>query len=98
MQMINQKEISHLIDEKDMYSFECPHCDCLIIVKEAEINCQIFRHGIFKSTGQQIPPHSLEVECKLLLDQNAVYGCCKPFKFIRKTNGIPSHVEKCDWI
>lgn len=96
--MINRKEISHLIDEPDIYSFECPHCDCLVIVNAADINCQIFRHGVMKSTGQQIPPHSLEAECKILSDQNAVYGCCKPFKLIKRIDGFPSHIEKCDWI
>ena len=34
----------------------CPHCNEFIIIEE--INCKIFRHGVFKNTRIQIDPHS----------------------------------------
>lgn len=38
-----------LYDKKeDSYSFSCPHCDLLCIVKTTDIKCTIFRHAVFK--------------------------------------------------
>ena len=58
---------------------ECPHC------KIVEVNCAIFRCGIYK----QIPPH-LSKECDAIVDK--IYGCGKPFCLV---NG---KLEPCDYI
>ena len=45
------------ISDNTIY-FECPHCNILIMVYTHEIGCKIFRCGIYKTTGEQIPPHT----------------------------------------
>jgi len=57
---------------------QCPHCKTPIYI--AEINCGIFRHGVFKDSGEQIPPHSLKSECDRYVSENLIYGCGKPFR------------------
>jgi hypothetical protein len=69
---------------------QCPHCKSLVEI--LEINCQIFRHGAFKLTGQQIPPHLPELECRRLAENNLIYGCGKPFKYDGK------NVETCGYV
>ncbi len=39
----------------------CPHCEEYIVIQE--FNCNIFRHGVFKVTGEQVPPHASKEEC-----------------------------------
>ena len=56
----------------------CPHCHCQIIIQE--VNCQIFRHGIYKSSGDQINPHASKEECDELSIKGLIYGCGKPFR------------------
>ena len=74
--------------EDDFYKFKCPHCEVDIIVKIGETNCKIFRCGIFKSTLQPIPPHLSKPECELLIKQNKIYGCGKPFKMSEDLKSI----------
>lgn len=72
----------------------CPHCKEYILIEE--LNCKIFRHGVIKTSGQQIPPHSNKQLCDELYKQKLIYGCGLPFQIILK-NGflIP---EICDYI
>ena len=56
----------------------CPHCNQLIFI--VELNCCIFRCGIFKSNFNQIPPHLSKRDCDELVKQNLIYGCSKPFR------------------
>jgi len=56
----------------------CPHCNDYIEIEK--INCGIFRHGVLKSNGQQIHPHSTEELCKFYIQHNKIYGCGKPFQ------------------
>ena len=80
--------------EKNCYYFLCPYQDCqlLIEVKKEDINCQIFRHGVYKENYKMLEPHLEKKECLRLKNNNLIYGCGKPFKF----NG--EKVEKCDYI
>ena len=74
------------------YYLPCPHCGGLVTVYEHEINCTIFRHGILKSTGKQINPHTPKAECDRLAREKLIFGCGKPFKF-------DGHkLEICDYI
>ena len=57
--------------------FICPHCGIFIDV--AEMNCKIFRCGIYKKNGEQIPPHLSKEECDKL--GNSIWGCGKPFRY-----------------
>ena len=97
MSIFSKKKVRY-IDIEHCYIFECPHCEMLIQVAENEVNCQIFRHAIMKSTGQQVNPHASKEYCKSLISQNLVYGCCKPFKLFRGQNGTIEYSDKCDYI
>lgn len=67
-----------------------PKCDLVIIVEE--LNCCIFRCGIFKETYQQIPPHLTKIDCLDLVERGLIYGCATPFRVV-------SHkAEICDYI
>ena len=77
----------------DIYKiYLCPYCNDNIIIYDNELNCCIFRHAIDKITYKQINPHSTKEECDLLVKNNNVYGCCKPFKIINK------EIYKCDYL
>lgn len=72
-------------------SIECPHCQQLIWIEQ--LNCRIFRHGVFKNSYEQIPPHSSKQDCDNWSEQNLIYGCGKPFKI--QEDGA---VVICDYI
>jgi hypothetical protein len=73
---------------------ECPHCKCQVEI--LEINCAIFRHGVLKSNGQQMNPHTPKFECDRLSETGEIYGCGKPFKVIKNNDGIQAEI--CDYI
>lgn len=64
-----------------MYTFNCPHCNDLIMVMHKDIKCGIFIHAVYKKSGKQINPHTKEKKCNQLLNQKKILGCAKPFKF-----------------
>ena len=72
----------------------CPHCRELVIIEQ--LNCCIFRHGIIKSTGEQINPHASKSECDYLNENGLIYGCGKPFRIIIHNEKMI--VELCDYI
>ncbi len=83
--------------EDNFLIFRCPSCNGHIIVNKNEINCSIFRHGILKSTGEQINPHLSKQECDRLYASNCIYGCARPFRITFKDGDSYSVVE-CDYI
>lgn len=84
----------------DEIILNCPHCNGVFIVLENQLNCKIFRHGIFKDNGIQIDPHLKKNECDKLHNNNLIWGCGKPFKVIDcKKNDITIYeTEICDYI
>lgn len=80
---------------------ECPYCkdnkdieeNILIYLKD--INCAIFRHGAYKDSGKQIPPHTPKEECDRLFKEGKIDGCGKPYEII-KDNG-EYKIQKCDY-
>ena len=56
---------------------ECPHCQGIVQIEE--INCRIFRHGVFISSGLQVPPHESKENCDKYSELGLIYGCGKPF-------------------
>jgi len=74
---------------------QCPHCKEFIIIQE--LNCKIFRHGTYKSNGEQIPPHSPKEVCDELFISGQIYGCGKPFIIIVLDSG-EWKVEICEYI
>ena len=75
---------------------ECPHCKSYIYILKNEINCKIFRHGVYKSNNKQINPHMKKEECDKLIKQNLIFGCGKPFKLIKEKNEYKAIT--CDYI
>lgn len=72
---------------------ECPHCKEQVIIEE--LNCRIFRHGVFKD-GKQIDPHEKKELCDLYVKENKIYGCGKPFMIIEKDDKLIAEI--CDYI
>lgn len=72
----------------------CPHCNGTVVVEQ--LNCQIFRHGIFKRTGEQMNPHLKKEDCDSLFETGRIFGCGKPFKVVPKDDGYEAIV--CDYI
>ena len=72
----------------------CPHCSIPIIIEE--LNCRIFRHGVFIKTNEQIPPHASKLECDYYINNNLIFGCGKPFKIINLNNKLIPEI--CDYI
>lgn len=68
----------------------CPNCGDFIEI--LEINCGIYRHGVFKDTLEPIPPHSRKEECDRYVKEGLIYGCGNPFQVV---NGV---AEDCDYI
>jgi len=68
------------------YFITCPYCNGKIEI--LELNCRIFRHGIFRDTGLQIGQHLKEDFVNELLNQNKIFGCGKQFKINRDNNII----------
>ncbi len=65
----------------EYYVIECPHCHDKILINKKELNCKIFRHGVYKDNLKQINPHESKRECDRLFNNNLIYGCGKPFRF-----------------
>jgi hypothetical protein len=60
---------------------QCPHCQYPILIEE--LNCRIFRHGVFKINGNQINPHAPKDLCDFYLKNGLILGCGKPFQIIQ---------------
>ena len=56
----------------------CPHCFMYVLIEK--LNCAIFCHGILKSNGKQIDPHSSKELCEFYVEKDLIYGCGKPFQ------------------
>ena len=79
---------------KEKPIIQCPHCQDYIEIQE--LNCCIFRHGLFKETGQQINPHESKQICDQYSHRKLIYGCGKPFQIIK--NGEKFEIQICDYI
>ena len=73
---------------------DIPHCKEYIIIEQ--INCAIFRHGVYRTNYNQINPHLSKNECDKLINGDLIYGCSKPFQ-IEKKNDIWIAII-CDYI
>jgi hypothetical protein len=72
----------------------CPHCKIPIFIEE--LNCCIFRHGVFIKTNEQISPHTSKEECEYYIKNNLIFGCGKPFKIINVNDELIPEI--CDYI
>jgi hypothetical protein len=79
----------------DIIFVNCPHCS--IVVEVIELNCKIFRCGIFKNSLQQIHPHLPQLDCEKLISEDLIYGCGKPFRVDINSKG--KYISSiCDYI
>lgn len=81
-----------IIDNK-FFTDKCPHCNCGFLVDIKQLNCRIFRCGIYKHNNKQINPHMKKEQCDKLYESGKIWGCGKPF---RVTNEMK--VEICGYI
>jgi hypothetical protein len=72
----------------------CPHCNLYVLIHE--INCAIFRHGVYKKDNQQMNPHASKEECDKCINENLIIGCGKPFKLVLENNVYNAII--CDYI
>lgn len=75
----------------------CPHCNNIIIIYKNEINCNVFRHGVVKTTMKQMEPHSPKDICDNMARKGEIYGCGKPFTLISNNNNHYKAIA-CDYI
>jgi hypothetical protein len=80
----------------DYIIIHCPNCKDFIYIHKTELNCHIFRHGIYKNNYKQMNPHLNKMECDRLVNNQLIYGCGKPFKIIYINNEYIS--IHCDYI
>jgi hypothetical protein len=68
----------------------CPHCGQMADI--IELNCAIFRCGIYKLTFLQISPHLPKDECDRLAANQLIYGCGKPFMVVHGKAMLCSYI------
>jgi hypothetical protein len=61
-----------------MFYVFCPHCQGQVLIEQ--VNCRIFRHAVYKETGEPINPHATQEECNRLIVEQLIYGCAGPFR------------------
>ena len=83
--------------QDDAFTFSCPHCKDLVQVLRGDMNCQIFRHGVYRHSGQPLGPHTSEDKCRDVVNRGLVYGCAGPFR-VRLTDDTTGTVETCEYI
>ena len=78
----------------------CPHCEEPILIMLNELNCKIFRHGIYKHNHKQIDPHLPKVACDELKKKDLIYGCGKPFQIVINSteNSLSYKAQICDYV
>ena len=63
------------------------------MVYHGELNCRIFRHGVYRHSNEPVPPHTPKTECDRLLSENRIEGCGKPFRITDQMEAV-----MCDYI
>jgi hypothetical protein len=59
------------------------HCPkCFSALELVEINCGVFRCGIFKKSFESISPHATKGDIMEWLSQDLIYGCGTPLELI----------------
>jgi hypothetical protein len=89
-----RNETNETNETNENFIVTCPNCSFSIIIEK--INCSIFRHAVFISNGEQVPPHLNKEECEILIKKKLIYGCCKPFRLIKNNNKYQAVI--CDYI
>ena len=82
---------------------DCPYPDCNIGIEIIEINCAIFRCGVYKNQfdsqyGKQINPHLSKDDCEKLKKDDKIWGCGRPFQLVKNDKSKTYQVIQCDYI
>ena len=72
----------------------CPHCNDYVLI--SQLQCGIFRHGVYIKTKKPIPPHASRKQCDDLIKCKLIFGCGKPFQVKLINNVIV--VSVCKYI
>lgn len=67
----------------------CPHCNHQVEI--VSVNCNVFRHALYKD-GSPFNPHASKEVCENAVLNGLVHGCAKPFTL---ENGV---AIKCEYI
>lgn len=79
-----------------VYGVECPQCKGLLLVREEDLQCGIFRHAV-DADMKPLSPHAPQLEC----ESRTSYGCGKPFRIHYKSGvvrNLISSIETCGYI
>ena len=85
-------DVNKITVDNNYYVYKCPHCGIPCITAINEVNCKIFRCGIYKHNGEQVEPHLSKYLCDALKENDKIWGCGKPFQLV---NGI---LVKCEYL
>ena len=75
------------MNDSKVLTCSCPYPECSITIEVVEINCAIFRCGVYKNKngpeyGKQIDPHLPKQECDRIKKEDKIWGCGRPFKLV----------------
>jgi hypothetical protein len=85
--------MSDIFVDKDIFRYKCPHCDLWTEVPEKDLNCKIFRHGVYKSNFHPINPHASQEEIARIKD--TILGCGGPHQIYCEDGKWK--VKPCSW-
>ena len=69
-------------DDKKCLAFSLSTlCGLMIEMRYDQLNCKIFRCGVYKKYGKQIDTHSTKEVCDQIFKDNLIWGCGKPYMF-----------------
>jgi len=74
---------------------QCPHCFEYVCIDE--VNCGIFRHGVYKHTMLPVDPHATYDQCQVIILSDTCFGCVKPFRLEKNSLNVVTAV-KCGYI
>jgi hypothetical protein len=80
----------------DIYTFACPWCKELVVVRPQDVACRTFRHAEFKGKAGRfrfVNPHAPQAECERWVREDLIVGCGKPFRLEAQAK----RVSKCGY-
>ena len=78
----------------------CPHCN--VSIDPTQLNCKIYRCGVYKLNNEPINPHLEKVKCDELVLNNLINGSIEilqwgAFKIIGVKDEFYYETEKCGY-
>jgi hypothetical protein len=77
----------------NLFHYQCPHCELWIQVRREDLNCKIFRHGVFIDSGKPIDPHASKGDVES--QSHNILGCGGPHMIYNDTGKW--YVRACSW-